>query len=109
MMTIRMPLLLILLAAPVAWSQDDDRPAELEPLIVEGQRSELDSRAAIYRDVTPCIGECGDAQDRAGPVERVLRGIRTLFIASSLPERPRPQDSLGIVNPTQARLDQKLP
>lgn len=88
---------------------DAGEPEQLEPVIVEGQRSELDSMKAVYSNRLPCIGPCEDAEDKTTAVERVLRGIQSLFIAAHLPERPRPQDSLGIVNPTQARLDQKLP
>lgn len=101
----------VLALPPTLHAQADaDEPEQLEPVIVEGQRSELDSMKAIYSSRLPCIGDCDDGEgDKADAVERVLRGIRGLFIASNLPERPRPQDSLGIVNPTQARLDQKLP
>ncbi|MFA5938707.1 MAG: hypothetical protein WC809_05065 [Sinimarinibacterium sp.] len=88
---------------------DTSEPEQLEPVIVEGQRSELDSMKAVYSNRLPCIGACEDAEDKSTAVERVLRGIQSLFIASNLPDKPRPQDSLGIVNPTKARLDQKLP
>ena len=100
----------MLAASSAALAQSDaGEPEQLEPVIVEGQRSELDSMKAVYSNRLPCIGPCEDAEDKTTAVERVLRGIQGLFIAANLPERPRPQDSLGIVNPTQARLDQKLP
>lgn len=98
-----------LLAVPAAVHAQAGEPEQLDPVIVEGQRSELDSMKAVYSNRLPCIGPCEDAEDEEGAVERVLRNIQSLFIAANLPEKPRPQDSLGIVNPTQARLDQKLP
>ena len=99
------------LSAPAAVHAQADagEPEQLEPVIVEGQRSELDSMKAVYSNRLPCVGPCEDTEDKTTAVERVLRDIQGLFIASNMPERPRPQDSLGIVNPTQARLDQKLP
>ncbi|MEQ1438502.1 hypothetical protein AAG565_03995 [Fontimonas sp. SYSU GA230001] len=97
------------LSVPAFASAQTDEPEQLDPVIVEGQPSELDSLKAVYSGQLPCIGDCADADEQDDPVARVLRGVRSLFIAAHLPERPRPQDSLGLVNPTQTRLDQKRP
>lgn len=82
---------------------------ELEPVVVEGERSEIDSIGGVYRQRLPCVGPCEEAEGEPDAVARVLQGIRALFIASALPEKPTPQDSLGLVNPIQLRLDEKLP
>ncbi|MFP5306566.1 MAG: hypothetical protein ACLGI7_12165 [Gammaproteobacteria bacterium] len=89
-------------------AQGEDEPTELPPVVVEGERSELDSIGGIYRRRLPCVGTCEESA-RVNPVERVLEGIQTLFIASSLPEQPQPRDSLGITQPTKARLEDKMP
>ncbi len=97
------------LAAAQSDPADPADPVELEPLIVEGERGPLDSRSSRHRRQLPCIGSCEEEADQLSPVARLLRDIESLFIASSLPDKPHPQDSLGVVNPVKARLDDKLP
>lgn len=93
-----------------AHAQTEDADAtELEPLVVEGERGDLDSIGGVYRNRLPCIGDCEEAEDQATALQRLLRGIETLFIASSLPEKPEPHQARTLVNPIAARLDDKLP
>lgn len=82
---------------------------ELEPLIVKGERSDMDSIGGVYRNRLPCIGDCEETQDQATALQRLLRGIETLFIASSMPEKPEPHQARALVNPIATRLDDKLP
>ena len=88
---------------------DDPDATELEPLVVEGERGELDSIGGVYRNRLPCIGDCEESEDQASALQRLLRGIETLFIASSLPDKPEPHEARTLVNPIAARLDDKLP
>lgn len=96
--------------ALAANAQTEDADAtELEPLVVEGERSDIDSIGGVYRNRLPCIGDCDESEDQATALQRLLRGIETLFIASSLPEKPEPHEARTLVNPIAARLDDKLP
>lgn len=95
--------------ALAANAQADSDATELEPLVVEGERSELDSIGGVYRNRLPCIGACEEAEDQATALQRLLRGIETLFIASAMPEKPEPHQARALVNPIAARLDDKLP
>ncbi len=82
---------------------------ELEPIIVEGQADPLGTGAGKYRRMLPCVGDCEDREARPAKLEQLLKGVQTLFIASSIPEKPSPEDHLGLTDPVKTRLDDKLP
>lgn len=88
---------------------EQPQATELEPLVVEGERGDMDSIGGLYRNRLPCIGDCEEAEDQATALQRLLRGIETLFIASSMPQKPEPHQARTLVNPIAARLDDKLP
>lgn len=93
---------------PAAYAQpaSAETEEELEPLIVEAERGPLDGGG--YGSRLPCVGNCED-ETKENAVDRILRGLSTLFITSSIPEQPAPVDSLETVNPIKARLDDKQP
>lgn len=81
---------------------------ELAPIIVEGQRDPLD-KIGVHRERLPCIGECEDDADALTGFQRLLRDLAELSIYGPPDRKPEPVQSLGVVNPIKARLDDKQP
>jgi hypothetical protein len=111
----RIALLLLMLAAlapgAAAVAQLKPEPVEdveLEPLVVEGTRDPLDVIGA-HRDQLPCVGPCEDATERETGLQRFLRGLAQLSIHGDPAAAPTPEQSLGVLNPIKARLDDKQP
>lgn len=104
-------LLMLALLTPGTLAQHRPEPVEdveLEPLVVEGQRDPLDIIGA-HRDQLPCVGPCEDAADPETGFQRFLRSLVELSIYGPLDQKPEPVQSLGVVNPIKARLDDKQP
>jgi hypothetical protein len=86
-----------------------DTTEQLEPIIVEGQQSPLDSKLGRYRDSLPCIGECPDEEARASQLQQMLDNIKMMFVASQMLEKPEIYQRAPIAAPVDSRLNDKLP
>jgi len=82
---------------------------QLDPIIVEGEQSPLDSKLGHYRDSLPCIGECPDEEARASQLQQMLDNIKMMFIASQMLEKPEIYQRAPIAAPVDSRLNDKLP
>lgn len=82
----------------------------LPPVIVEGQRTPIDSNAAIYRKRLPCIGSCEESESAPAPLlEQVLARIKENLAAAQMQTPPRIYEVRAVQAPTLHRLDDKLP
>lgn len=114
-MPYRFPLILMLglLANTAVLAADNpDDPAQLDPIIVEGERTLLDSDAGRYREMLPCIEgeECEPSEDGTpDTLDKVLKGLRELNMANKLPEKPEVYETKGVARPVDSRLDDKQP
>jgi hypothetical protein len=81
---------------------------ELEPIIVEGERDPLDVIGA-HRERLPCIGDCEDEADEGSGFQRLLRDLAELSVYGPPEQKPEPVQSLEVINPIKARLDDKQP
>ncbi len=109
--SIRLLTLLMLISALPADAADGTTEAsqQLDPIIVEGQQSPLDSNAGRYRDRLPCIGECTDEETRATELQQMLDNIKMMFIASQMLQKPEIYQRAPIAAPVDSRLNDKLP
>jgi hypothetical protein len=110
-MALSLLMLAVLVPGTVAFAQLKPEPVEdveLEPLVVEGKRDPLDV-IGVHRDQLPCVGPCEDAAQPETGFQRFLRGLAELSIYGPPEQKPEPVQSLGVVNPIKARLDDKQP
>ncbi len=106
--------IVLALAAGNSVANADLAPSErteiLPPVIVEGQRTPMDSNAAIYRKRLPCIGSCEESEARPAPLlEQVLARIKENLAAAQLTLPARIYETRAVQAPTLHRLDDKLP
>lgn len=105
------PVLLGLLLAGHAAARPTPSPEaenRLDPIVVEGQRDPLDT-IGVHRERLPCIGDCEAAEGEPGGLSRFWRSLVELSIYGPPAQKPEPVQSLGVVNPIKARLDDKQP